>query len=111
MKFIIQALVVGIAAAATCTYTVSTYATTDCTGTETKVEYSNLPVGIAAATTKIAVTDYGDLYYRVTSCFPTKAISYAWYSDEEGKTGAGAGGSAMFGAGGWWVGEEAGKCF
>ena len=58
MKFVILALIAGIAQAATCTYTVSQYGNSNCGGTAaSEVKYENLPIGLTAATTKISTTN------------------------------------------------------
>lgn len=110
MKFVIFALIAGIAQAATCTYTLSIYGNNACAGTATtETKYENLPIGVTAATTKLAVTGVGDRYYRLTSCFPTKAFTFAWYSDAAGTT-PDKGDTSLSGVGGYWIGAEANKC-
>ena len=76
-SLVINALLIGAIAAATCTFKTSYYSSTDCSGTASPLEGSNLPIGTVNDDT---LTSAGSYVLQIMACDPDGVIQIATYA-------------------------------
>ena len=82
----VAAMCVSSIWAATCSFKVTTYSATGCTGATTGATpftFENLPIGTANDPTKI---ESNNVYATALMCDPDLGVTFVMFSDAEGKT-------------------------